>query len=68
MTWLTTDEEFTRFLNRVSLSVKWRERPVLPDREQRAVEYQRETDLLADALRSGSRVKLELAVSGMRAA
>lgn len=65
MSWLSSDADFEQFLRRVPLSVGWRERPVIPRRAVLAEAYQRETDLLVDALRSGSQVRLAIAVAGM---
>lgn len=68
MPWMTADDDFERFLRRVPLSVGWIEHVVIPEKVVLAEAYQAETDLLMDALRSGSRTRLNVAVAGLVAA
>ena len=65
---LTTEVEFERFLSRVP---RWRvemDRSSLPERVVLERAYQEQTHRLLDALRSGSRVRLEAAVFALEVA
>jgi len=65
MNWMSADDDFERFLRRVPLSVGWAERVAIPVEVVLAEAYQAETDRLVDALRSGSRKQLEVAIAGL---
>jgi hypothetical protein len=65
MNWMSTDDAFERFLRRVPLSVSWIEHVAIPEHVVLAEAYQAETDRLAEALRSGSRKQLEVAIAGL---
>ncbi|MGV8912215.1 MAG: hypothetical protein ACOH14_06305 [Rhodoglobus sp.] len=59
----SSDRDFADFLRHVPLSVTWRER----DRAvsvQAAVQYQRVSDALVEAMRVGSPVLMTLALEG----
>lgn len=60
---LTVDREFEHFLAHRPLNVIWLEKPIIPARELAARIYQEETDLILAAMRSGSRARLELALT-----
>lgn len=63
---LTSDRDFTDFLAAVPLSVMWREgRVVLPSEVVAAIRYQEVSGVLVEALRSGSVVRLTLALEGV---
>jgi hypothetical protein len=68
MNWMSVDDAFERFLRRVPLSVGWVERISIPEQAVLAEAYQAETERLTDALRSGSRKQLEVAIAGLVAA
>lgn len=58
-------EDFLRTLSPLRVRL---ERPHMPPSEVRARQYQEQTHLLLDALRSGSRVRLEAAVFALEIA
>lgn len=59
---MSTDREFEDFLQRMTPGLVLRERTLPRYTHAKAQHYQEQTHLIADALRSGSRVRLEAAL------
>ena len=59
---LTSDRDFTAFLNRVPQWATWLEVPWISDWDQRPIDYQLESDRLLVAFRTNSEQRLLLTV------